>query len=162
MLQSCGPHYEELLGVLHWPAMWDEWRSSMVTLAETRTAEIWLVDDGAEGDPIVLIRIRPDVQQSLDDARSNLDACTTAAADRPCCLLVDLRNAEPLPSEVRHYYTGGNLTRWFSAQALVVEGSAVGRAMGNLYLRIARPGIPTHIFSDEPSALRWLRAEVRE
>jgi hypothetical protein len=30
--------------------------------------------------------------------------------------------------------------------------------MGNFYLKVARPGIPARIFSDEPKALTWLRA----
>jgi hypothetical protein len=28
--------------------------------------------------------------------------------------------------------------------------------MGNVYLRVARPGIPTQLFSDEARALEWL------
>ena len=28
--------------------------------------------------------------------------------------------------------------------------------MGNVYLRIARPGIPTQLFTDERRALEWL------
>ena len=28
--------------------------------------------------------------------------------------------------------------------------------MGNVYLRIARPGIPTQLFTDEQRAVEWL------
>jgi hypothetical protein len=30
--------------------------------------------------------------------------------------------------------------------------------MGNVYLRVANPGIPTRMFDKEPKALAWLRA----
>jgi hypothetical protein len=30
--------------------------------------------------------------------------------------------------------------------------------MGNVYLRIARPGIPAQLFSDEGRAVEWLSA----
>lgn len=107
--------------------------------------------------PIVAIRILPSVLQSLDDARANIEACIRAAGNRPCRLLVDIRKAEILSAEVRHYYTGGQLTEWFSLMALLVEASSLGQVMGNLYLRIARPGVPTRLFSHEGLAMNWLR-----
>jgi len=58
---------------------------------------------------------------------------------------------------VRHYYTGEVLLASFLALALVVEATPFGRMMGNIYLRVARPGVPTRLFPDEPSALTWLR-----
>jgi hypothetical protein len=111
-----------------------------------------------DGGPIVTIRILPQVIQSLDDARENIEECIRAAGQRSR-LLIDIRNAEILSAEVRHYYSGEQLTQWFSALALLVEGSPLGRVMGNLYLRIARPGVPTRVFSNERDALTWLREE---
>ncbi|MGZ3442224.1 MAG: DUF7793 family protein [Polyangia bacterium] len=32
--------------------------------------------------------------------------------------------------------------------------------MGNIYLRVARPGVPTRLFPDEASALAWLNTLV--
>jgi hypothetical protein len=48
------------------------------------------------------------------------------------------------------------LVERFSALALLVEGSPFGRMMGNVYLRIARPGIPTQLFAEEAQARKWL------
>jgi len=126
-------------------------------LTTTRTAEITVEDDGTG--PIVAVRVQPGVQQSLDDARANMEACTRAAGNRRCRLLIDISRAEIISAEVRHYYSGGKLTEWFSAMALVVEASPMGRVMGNLYLRIARPGVPTRLFSNEHAAIEWLRRE---
>lgn len=123
-------------------------------MIKTRTAEIsvQLLDRG----PIVAVRIQPQVVQSLDDARANIEACIGAAGNQRCRLLIDIRKAEILSADVRHYYSGEKLTQWFSALAVLVEASAVGRVMGNLYLRIARPGVPTQLFVDEDAAMAWL------
>jgi len=109
---------------------------------------------------IVTVRILPDIPQSLEDARSNLEACICAAGNRRCRLLIDIRKAALITAEVRHYYSGENLTEWFSALGLLVDASPLGRVMGNLYIRIARPGIPTRLFTDEEVAMSWLRKAV--
>src|SRR4029077_1451731 len=94
----------------------------------------------------------------LDDARENLAACVQLAGPDRKPLLVDMRAARPLLPEVRHQYMGERLDSSFSALGLLVRGNPLGLTMGNVYLRIARPGIPTRIFAQEPKALTWLRA----
>ena len=37
--------------------------------------------------------------------------------------------------------------------ALLIDASPLGRMMGNVYLRIARPGVPTQLFADEAQAV---------
>jgi hypothetical protein len=124
-------------------------------VTQTPTAVIDLLTAG-----IVRTRIRPGAAQSLDDARQNLAASisTSGGAKRP--LLVDISACQPLDPEVRHYYSGRLLVESFSALGLVIESSPFGRMMGNVYLRVARPGIPTQLFTDEPSALAWLARHV--
>ena len=39
---------------------------------------------------------------------------------------------------------------------LLVEASPMGTMMGNVYLRVARLGIPTKLFTSEPEAMQWL------
>jgi hypothetical protein len=125
----------------------------------TRTAQITVEDDAAG--PIVIVRVQPGIQQSLQDARDNMAACIQVAGNRRCRLLIDISKAELISAEVRHFYSGGKLTEWFSAMALQVEASPMGRAMGNLYLRIARPGVPTRLFADSPTAMAWLMKDAR-
>src|SRR4029079_509328 len=44
---------------------------------------------------------------------------------------------------------------------LLVEASPFGRMFGNVYLRIANPGVPTRLFSDETEAAAWLNGYRR-
>lgn len=121
-------------------------------------ADISVEQDGVH--PIVAIRVRPGVQQSLADAQANVEVCIRAAGNRRCRLLVDIRRGEALSADVRHFYSGDKLIEWFSAMALLVNSSPVGRVMGNLYLRIARPGVPTRLFTEESAAMDWLRKDL--
>jgi hypothetical protein len=120
-------------------------------LAETRTARIVRDEDG-----IVLIRIRPEVEQSPEDAAANVAAARSLGTGR-CPALVDIRLARALPAETRHFYSGRHLDETFTALALVVPTGAFGRMFGNVYLRVTRPGIPAQLFADENAALTWLR-----
>jgi hypothetical protein len=122
-------------------------------MPETKTAHIAL-----NGQGLLIVRINDGAHQSLSDAKENLALAVseTRGARRP--LLIDIRKAQPLEADARHHYSGQTLVEGFSALALLIEGSPFGRMMGNVYLRIARPGIPTQLFSDEARALEWLSA----
>ena len=125
-------------------------------MRETPTA---LIDLGPNG--FVTVRIRSGAQQSLADAKQNLGAALDERAGRRCPILVDIREAEPLDAEVRHYYSGQILIDGFSALAMLVDASPLGRMMGNVYLRVARPGIPTRLFTEPTQAHEWLATHLQ-
>jgi len=120
-------------------------------MPETDTAVIGL---NAEG--LVIVKIRDGAHQSLEDAKSNLAMAVSETAGRRRPLLVDIRTARPLDADARHHYSGQTLIDGFLALALLVESSPFGRMMGNVYLRVARPGIPARLFSDRSAAIEWL------
>jgi hypothetical protein len=120
-------------------------------MPETKTAAIHLTEDG-----VLIVRISDGAYQSLEDAKVNLAAALSETAGRRRPLLVDIRTCQPLDAEARHHYSGQTLVDSFSALALLIEGSPLGRMVGNVYLRVARPGIPTQLFTDEPRAVEWL------
>jgi hypothetical protein len=107
-------------------------------------------------DGLVIVRVRDDACQSLEDAKTNLAAAVSATAGCRRPLLVDIRTAQPLDADARHHYAGQTLVDSFLAIALLVRATPLGRMMGNIYLRIARPGIPVQLFTDESWALKWL------
>jgi hypothetical protein len=120
-------------------------------MPETRTARIALNDQG-----LLIVRINDGAHQSLDDAKENLAVAVCEAGGQRRPLLIDIRTAKPLDADARHHYSGQTLVERFSALALLVDASPFGRMMGNVYLRIARPGIPTQLFAEETQALKWL------
>ncbi len=118
---------------------------------DTKTARIGLSESG-----LVIVRIRNGAYQSLADAKENLAVALSETAGRRRPLLIDIRGAQPLDADVRHHYSGQTLVEGFTALVLLIDASALGRMMGNVYLRIARPGIPTQLFTDEARATEWL------
>jgi hypothetical protein len=122
-------------------------------MPETKTAWIALNDLG-----LLIVRIKDGAHQSLLDAKENLALAVSETRGERRPLLIDIRKALPLEADARHHYSGQTLVEGFSALALLIDGSPFGRMMGNVYLRIARPGIPTQLFADEARALKWLSA----
>jgi hypothetical protein len=120
-------------------------------MRETETAFVELGSDG-----VLSVRIRTAAAQSLVNARENLSAALEMGAGKRRPLLVDISEALPLEAEVRHYYSGQVLVDGFTALAMVIHASPVGRMMGNVYLRVARPGIPTKLFAESSMARAWL------
>ena len=121
-------------------------------MPDTKTARIGLTGEG-----LLVVRVNVGARQSLDDAKENLAVAVAQTAGQRRPLLIDIRAAKPLDADARHHYSGQTLVDSFSALALLVEASPFGRMMGNVYLRVARPGVPTKLFADEARALGWLR-----
>jgi hypothetical protein len=121
-----------------------------------RATETALVELGADG--VLSVRIRTNAAQSVANAKENLSTALELGAGQRRPLLVDISEALPLDAEVRHYYSGQVLVDGFTALALVIHASPFGRMMGNVYLRVARPGIPTRLFTEHVPARAWLMA----
>jgi hypothetical protein len=120
-------------------------------MTETKTARVNLGESG-----VLIVRIRAGAYQTLADAKENLSTALKRSNGLRPPILIDIRGAQPLDAEVRHHYSGQVLVHGFSALAMLVEASPLGRMMGNVYLRIARPQIPTRLFADEARAMEWL------
>jgi hypothetical protein len=124
----------------------------MKRMLRTPTADVALHETWC-----VVVTIHPDPLQSMEDARANLAASIEMCGGVRRPLLVDITHARPLDPEVRHLYTGELLVASFTGLALLVEATPLGYVMGNIYLRIARPGIPTRLFAERSEALAWLK-----
>jgi hypothetical protein len=122
----------------------------MPFLRNTRTARVERTSDG-----IVITRVLPDVQQNLNDAMENVSVSAEVCGGKRAPIVVDLRQAMPLDAETRHYYTGKQLTDSFTSVAILVAIGAFGKMMGNIYLRVANPGIPAKLFDSEAAAIYW-------
>jgi len=120
-------------------------------MAETATAQITLTNG------MLLVRIRAGAHQRPSDARENLGVAMNETQGVPRPMLIDITKCDPLDAETRHVYSGQPLVDGFTALALLIEASPLGRMVGNVYLRVARPGIPTQLFTSEASAIDWLR-----
>ena len=60
--------------------------------------------------------------------------------------------------QARDYFaTAGN--EGMSALAIIMENT-FGCMIGNFYLKVSRPNIPTKLFSNEEQAIKWLQQYI--
>ena len=118
---------------------------------DTRTARIELSDAG-----VVIVRIRNGARQSVSDASENVSTAIATRGGQRCPILVDIRQGAPLAADVRRMYSGRNIADAFTALALLIDTSPLGRTMGNVYFSVARLPMPMKMFAEESKALEWL------
>ncbi|HUP56967.1 MAG TPA: GAF domain-containing protein, partial [Bdellovibrionota bacterium] len=116
------------------------------------TAEIWLDSSG-----LVRVKIMPKKIQTVEIARQNFETAVDVRGGVRRPLLTDIRDAEPLDAAVRSVYAGPAVGECFSAMAILIRQSSLGSMMGNLYFRVAKPGIDMRLFDNESKALDWLK-----
>ena len=109
---------------------------------------IWLRPDG-----IVQVVLTSRATMVLEDVIAALEAMAQLTGGRRSPLLMDLHDVSPQDRSVRmEFARRGDLV---SAVALIVD-TPLSRVMGNLFINVSRPPMPTRLFDNEASALAWL------
>lgn len=120
-----------------------------------RVAKLWLGEDG-----IVRIIHNPNAEVTLEDAQETMAAYLTINQGKRRPLLIDTRTMRSISREARHYYAGTEAARVASAAALLV-GTPISEVLGNFYIGMSTPHLPSRLFASEDEALAWLK-EYRE
>lgn len=124
---------------------------STVSPVEVRTHLIWLEDDG-----IVRVKVKPNIQIFLQDAQAAIHAVSNVCGGKRHPALVDMRGLVSMDREARLYFAGEETAKVESAAALIIE-SPVSKAIGNFFMGLNKPIIPTRLFTSEADALVWLK-----
>ena len=106
-------------------------------------------------DGIIVQITLPSVSQTLTDARENAAACAELAAGQKRPLFVDMRAIYSQGPGVREYYSSPEALQWTLAIAILVDSGA-GRVIGNLFLAVSAPKVPTRIFTAQALGFEWL------
>jgi hypothetical protein len=120
----------------------------------TRVARLWLGEDG-----IVRIIHVPGAEVTLEDAKETMAAYLKINQGKKRPLLVDTKTMHSMTRETRQYYAGEEAAQVASAVAVVV-GTPVSRVLGNFYIGLGNPNLPTRLFSSEDEALEWLKGYI--
>lgn len=116
-----------------------------------RVAGLWLGEDG-----IVRIIHVPGAEVTLEDAKETMLAYLQIRQEKRRPLFVDTRTMKSLAREARQYYAGEEAVKVASAVAIIV-GTPVSRVLGNFYLGLSNPHLPSRLFSSDDEALEWLK-----
>ena len=112
-----------------------------------------------DADGIVHMTILPGIHETLADAQQTFRAGAVLRAGRRMPVLIDLRAGKSQDRDARHYYSSPEVTQGTRAAALLVA-SRLSMVMARFFITVAKPSIPTRIFTDEAEALAWLKGFV--
>jgi hypothetical protein len=72
-------------------------------------------------------------------------------------LLVDLRQSGPTGPGVREFYAAH--TVHLHATAMVI-GNSLSEMIGNFFIKLNNPTVPTRLFTSEAVAVSWLKTQL--
>lgn len=117
----------------------------------SKVAKLWLGDDG-----IVRIIHVPGAEVTLEDAQETMAAYLKLNKGKRRPLFIDTKTMKSMARVARHYYAGEEAVKVASAAAIIV-GTPVSKVLGNFYLGLSNPYLPSRLFTSEDEALAWLK-----
>jgi hypothetical protein len=122
--------------------------ASPSTAAQTRTCALSV-------DRFIRASFLANAEVTLADAVENIAATAKLTGGRRLPALIDLRRVRSQSADARAYLAGPDANRVSIAVALLI-GTPISRVIGNFYLGVNRPTVPTRLFTELAEAERWL------
>ena len=121
------------------------------TAHELKCYYTWM---GADG--IARTKVKKNAVVALEDARENSALVNSFFVGEKFPLLIDSRGIQSMSREARSFFTTNGRETSTVAFAILID-SAVSKVVGNFFLGINKPAVPTKLFRNENEALQWLR-----
>jgi hypothetical protein len=122
--------------------------------SETEAFFTWMGPDG-----ICRTSTKAGAEVELKHAKENSIIVNGLHQDKKFPLLVDSRSIRSISKEARrHFSTNGRETKITSIAILV--NSPLSRVIGNFFMGINRPQVPTRLFETEADATDWLKQYI--
>jgi hypothetical protein len=113
---------------------------------------MWLDEDDT-----TRIEWSPGAHLTLADAEASMAGYDRLRQGRRLTLVVDSRGIREFSREARRLYARPQTAQITAAVALLID-SPFNATMGNFYLQINKPVVPTRLFASEAEAFEWLGA----
>lgn len=111
----------------------------------------WMGDDG-----IARTCVKPNIDIEVEHAVENSKTVTSFYKDKKFPIMIDARNIKSMSYEARHHFSAHGRETKTNAFGIII-GSAISRVLGNFYLGINKPAVPTKLFDNEHDAIEWLK-----
>jgi hypothetical protein len=111
----------------------------------------WMGDDG-----IVRTKVKPEAEISVNDAMENTEVVTSFYVDKKYPILIDSRNIKSMTREAREHFSARGRDPKTSAFGIIIK-SPISRVVGNFFLGLNKPAVPTKLFDNEKDAVEWLK-----
>jgi hypothetical protein len=97
----------------------------------------------------------------LDGAKKMIEERLTLSEGKSYPCLVDTTLVKTITKDAREAFAKGDGIKNMTACALLI-GSPVNRLLGNFFLSVSKPGVPTRLFTSKEDALVWLSTFKKE
>ncbi len=122
-----------------------------ISREETDTQTLSLGKDG-----IFYCVLKQDSDVTLEEARKVVAKMKEMNGGLARPTLVDIRSIRSISREARAFFAGVENAEVQKAAALIVS-SSISRIVGNFFIGLNKPIVPTKLFTSEVDALNWLK-----
>jgi hypothetical protein len=121
---------------------------------ETTHFHTWMGEDG-----ICRTVVKDCDEVTIEAAKANTAAVNSLFVDRKFPILIDSRNVNYISREAREHFSTKGRETVTNAFGILVD-SPLSRIIGNFFMGINKPPVPTRLFKNEASAVKWLKTFV--
>ncbi|MCE3294433.1 MAG: hypothetical protein K0R65_147 [Crocinitomicaceae bacterium] len=111
----------------------------------------WKGEDG-----IVRTKVKPGSEVGVIEARENSAAVNGLSVNgEKFPLLIDARGIKSISREARNQFSVRGRETNTTSFAIIID-SPLSRVIGNFFMGINKPAVPTRLFENEEEAITWL------
>lgn len=114
----------------------------------------WMDKDG-----IARTKVKPHIDITLNHALENTEAVSALNIDKKFPILIDARGIKSMSREAREHFSGNGREVSTIAFGIIIK-SPLSRVIGNFFLGVNKPSVPTRLFDNEQDAVDWLKQYV--
>ena len=107
------------------------------------------------------VTAKPDSCIELADAMYDFEIGMKMVNGKPTPVLADTRNFSEHGDDVKSFYASKELAKHISAMAILID-SLPTRLVGNFFIKINEPHVPTKLFTHQEEAIKWINKIVVE
>jgi hypothetical protein len=107
-------------------------------------------------DNIIHITFKPIEDFTIDNALEIFEAVYIIGKGKKFPTLISINKYMNIESDVRKLWAASSVNKYSYAEAMVLNNIA-NKLIGNFYIQINKPTVPTQIFTQEKEAIEWLR-----
>lgn len=111
----------------------------------------WKGEDG-----IVRTKIKSGSEVSVNEAKENSDAVNSLYTGQKFPLMIDSRGIKSMTRDARNQFSTKGRETHTKAFAIIID-SSLSRVIGNFFMGINKPAVPTRLFENEIEAEKWLK-----
>lgn len=118
--------------------------------SEVKKYHTWMGEDG-----ICRTKVKEGSDISLEDAMENTVVVTSFFKDKKFPIMIDARGIKSMSREARNHFSARGRDSKTNSFGIIVK-SPISRVVGNFFLGISKPSVPTKLFENEEEAKQWL------